>query len=271
MRVHGSATPDRALPGANDKDFALDRTQWFGFGLLGVLLTALTAVLFNGIRYEGKDVAPLVLLGLIFVVGVSLGYSRIRDFCRIRVRIESEHEKLEQANLALQQVDHELQSRLNQERLNHAEYRRLASAARTISSQFKSTFAPDKIAEFLAEGLGRELGADRVMCHSFDDALWPGFVKQWHRRAEMHVDESLFMNNELALSSMVRRLWNRKRVFNVPDSHLIDASAGPLPDLVAISKEFARSWVMAPVADGLSVLGWVSVTMVEDARVWSSA
>ncbi len=271
MRVDGPAVPGSAFPEANNDDFALRRSQWLGFDLLGVLLIALAVVLFNEIRYEGKDVAHLVLLALIVLVNVSLAYSRLRDFRRIRGRIEREHKKLEEANLALKQVDHELQSRLSQERLDRAEYRRLASAARTISSQFKSTLASDQIAEFLAEGLGRELGADRVICHSFDEEPWSGFVKQWHRRAEMHVDESLFINNELALSTMVRRLWSRKRVFNVPDSHLIDASVGALPDLVAISKEFARSWVLAPVADGLSVLGWVSVTMVEDTRVWSSA
>lgn len=271
MGIQKSAMPEFSSSAAVDEDFTWRRSQWLGICVLGLLLIALAVVLFLKTRDEGRDVALLLLLAFLFAVNGALAYSRLCDFRRIRVRMESEHQRLEEANVTLNRIDDELQSRIVQERNDRAEHRRLVAAAKTISVQFKGTLASDQIAESMAEGLGRELGADRVICYSFDESLWPGFVKQWNSRAGTRVDESLILGYESALTAMVQRLWSRKRVINVPDSHLLDVPSTEIPELVGISKEFARSWVISPVADGTSVLGFVAVAMVDDARVWSSS
>lgn len=271
MDIQRSVMPESPSPTAIDADFTWRRSQWFGVVVLGLLLFVVAVVLFFETRYEGRDFVILILLALLLLVNGSLAYSRLRDFRRIRDRVASERRRLDEANVALKRIDDELQSRIIQERNDRAEHRRLVAATKTISAQFKSTLASDQIAESMAEGLGRELKADSVICYSFDETMWPGFVKQWNSRAGTRVDESLILGYESALTAMVQRLWSRKRVINVPDSHLLDVPSTEIPELVGISKEFARSWVISPVADGTSVLGFVAVAMVDDARVWSSS
>lgn len=92
----------------SNENFALRRSQWFGIGVLGLLMIALAVVLFGVIQFDYKDGALLALLTLIFLVNGSLAYSRLRDFRRIRVQMEGERKKLEETNMALKQVDGEL-------------------------------------------------------------------------------------------------------------------------------------------------------------------
>lgn len=271
MDIQRSVMPESPSPTAIDADFTWRRSQWFGVVVLGLLLIALAVVLFFETRYEGRDFVLFALLALLLLVNGSLAYSRLRDFRRIRDRVASERRRLDEANVALKRIDDELQSRIVQERNDRAEHRRLVAAAKTISSQFNSTLASDQIAESMAEGLGRELKADSVICYSFDETMWPGFVKQWHQPPGAKLDESPVAEHETALSAMVHDLWSRKDVIVVGDSHLIDISTRQIPEVAAMSKEIARSWVLAPVADGSSVLGFVFVMMVNEVRSWSTS
>ncbi|MHB1090639.1 MAG: GAF domain-containing protein, partial [Ilumatobacteraceae bacterium] len=222
----------------------------------------------NSNRMNQYIIVLVILILMTFVLGF-LEVSRRHNHRLVRVRARNERRELEGIRATLKQVDDELQSRLDRERIARAENSWLDSAVRSISPQFKSTLVSEQIAEFLAEGLGQKLGVDCVICYSFEEPLWPGFVKQWNRGTDTQVDESLIVKHESKLSDLINRLWHLNRVIIVPDSHFIDVSHDPIPELAATSKEFARSWVIAPVADGLRVLGYVFVAMAEDARVWS--
>ncbi|MEK7292121.1 MAG: histidine kinase dimerization/phospho-acceptor domain-containing protein, partial [Actinomycetota bacterium] len=218
----------------------------------------------------GRYVSVLVILGLMAIVFGFLDVARRRNHRLVRARARNERRELEELRTELKQVDDELQSRLERERIMRAENNWLDSTIRSITLQFKSTFESEQIAEFLAEGLGRELNADSVICYSFDEVLWPGFVKQWHRGSDISFDESLLVKHESTLSDMVHDLWSRRDVIIVEDSQLIDLSQRPIPEVAAITKELARSWVIAPVADGSRVLGFVFIMMTSDVRAWSS-
>ena len=270
MRVHESAAPDSAMPNANIKDFAWRRSQWFGIGLLGVLLIALTVVLLNRARHEGRDVVLLVLLGLILLINVYLAYSRLRNFRRIWVRLQSEHEKLEEANLMLKQVDIELKMRLDRERTDRAEREWFDLTVHSISSQFKSTIDPDSIAESLVKDLGHELKVDVVLFYSFPNFPMQRMWKQWHQRAYLESADSLVIENESDLLRLSENLWNDKRTIIVNDSYLFDVSHDPIPKLAAIAQMRARSWVLVPFGAGTQVLGCLGIGMFENVRVWTA-
>ncbi|MEO8363486.1 MAG: HAMP domain-containing sensor histidine kinase [Ilumatobacteraceae bacterium] len=252
----------------NDQDFSLSRGQRVAVGILCLAVVALVFVLLFELRYEGRDVALLGTLGVIFLANNYLRYTRIQDFRRVRARLELEHKRLAEANIALTQIDDDLQFRLDEERKELRDRLWFDSAVRSISVQLKSTLASDKITEFLAQGLGRELKVDSVVCYSFDELLWSGFVKQWHRQPDELFDESALSKYEEELLDMVHDLWNTNRVLTVNDSHLFDPSKRAIPELAAMQKEIARSWVLAPVADGSSVIGFVAVMMKDEIRVW---
>jgi signal transduction histidine kinase len=185
--------------------------------------------------------------------------------------MESEREKLIESNVALKQVDDELQLRLDQERIDRVAREWLSSTIRSISSQFKSTIVPDTIAESLVESLGRALGVDIVLFYSFPNFPMQRIWKQWHPQADAGVEESMVVENESDLFQLVESLWNKKRSIVVNDSHLINVSQDPVPKLAAMSQMRARSWVMVPLGTGSQVLGCLGVGMFENPRVWSAA
>ncbi|MCK9408263.1 MAG: hypothetical protein M0R68_03935, partial [Bacteroidetes bacterium] len=261
--------PDKAITDISDEDFSLSRDQRIAVGILVVALVGLVLVIFFESRYEGRDAALFGTLGVIFLANVYLRYTRIQDFRRVRRRLEAEHERLEEANTSLNQIDIELQFRLEEERKELRDRMWLESATRSILVQIRSTLASDKITEFLTQGLGRELKVDSAVCYTFDELQWPGFVKQWHRNPSELFDELWISKYEAELSVMVHELWNTNSVVTVNDSNLVDPSKRAIPDVAAMQKELARSWVIAPVADGSSVLGFVAVMMKEEVREWA--
>ncbi len=253
----------------NDKDFVLRRSQRIAAGLLVIAVISLLVVLFFEIQHEDRHESLLISLGLIFLLNYFLAYSRLQDFRRIRERLVSEHTRLEEANVSVKKIGSELQLRQDQESKARLDGEWLNLAARSISDQFKGFLESSRIAEFLTVGLGRELKADSVVCYSFDEELWPGFVKQWHRNPETKYDDALISKFESELQVMIRELWHRREVLVVNDSQLIDSQSRPIPGVAEISKQIARSWVIVPVADGSSVLGFVSIMMTEESREWS--
>ena len=269
MRDPGSDELDVASSDVSNEDFTLRRSQQLGLGVLGLLLIALVVLLIKIVRFDTEHVILILVVALIILVSGTLLYSRLRDFRGIRVRLDGEHRELEQTSVALKRVDGELQTQIDNDRTERGRQQWLASTTRSISSQFKSTIASDKIAEFVAAGLGPALGADSVICYSFSEPQWSGFLKQWHRRTDTQVDESLIDKYASQLSALANRLWRSKSVFIVPDSHLIDVSSDSTSELLVTTRQRARSWVFSPVADGSRVLGYVFIAMTQDVRVWS--
>ena len=255
--------------GPEDDDFSLSKGQRIAVGLLLAAGLSLVVVLLADVRDVGRHAALLVSLGAVFLLNNYLRYTRTRDFRRVRLRLNEEHKKLADARLTLQKFDDDLQMRLDQERTAQREREWLENAFRSITSRFAGTLASDRITELVVEGLGKELLVDSVICYTFDEELWPGFVKQWHRLPQLKVDDAIFPKFEKELAIMVRDLWSRGSVLTVNDAHLMDVSMRPVPQAASIAKELARSWLLAPVADGSTILGFVTVLMRNAAREWS--
>ncbi|MEK7295924.1 MAG: GAF domain-containing protein, partial [Actinomycetota bacterium] len=222
-------------------------------------------------RQNYRNTALLAVLALIFLVSGFVALSHLKDLRKIRVQMEIERQKLDDTNLALKEIDNELQLRLDRERIERSEHEWLDKTVRSMSSQFKSTIDPDAIAESLVEGLGRALDVDVVLFYSFPNFPMPRLWKQWHRRSDTNVDGSLVVENESELFTLVENLWSKKRTIVVNDSHLINIAQDPNPKLAELSQMSARSWILVPLGAGTEILGCFGVGMFEKPRVWSGA
>ncbi|MFA5775514.1 MAG: GAF domain-containing protein, partial [Ilumatobacteraceae bacterium] len=223
------------------------------------------------VRQNSRNAALLVAIALIFLIAGFIAFTYLRNLKRIRSQMETERQKLDESNVALKQIDNELQMRLDQDRIDRAENEWINTTARSISLEFKSTILPGAIAESLVEGLGKALGVDVVLFYSFAKHPMPRLWKQWHLKDDPEVEESVITDYEPELLRLMEHLWNRKRKIIVNDSQLIDISKDPIPELAAITQMGARSWMMVPVGAGTQVLGSVAVGMVENPRVWSDS
>lgn len=222
-------------------------------------------------RQNSRNAALLVALALVVLVVGFMGFvafTHLRELKRVRNQMEIERQKLDESNIALKQVDNELQLRLDQERIDRAEREWLNSSVKSISLGFKATIDPDTIAESLVDGLGQVLGVDVVLFYSFAKHPMPRLWKQWHLKPEPEINESVVMDHESDLSRLMEYLWNRNRKIIVNDSSLIDIAHDPIPKLAAITQLGARSWMMIPLGAGTQILGCIAVGMVEKPRVW---
>jgi signal transduction histidine kinase len=222
-------------------------------------------------RRTNQYVDVLLLLALMAIVTGFLAVARHRGNLMVGAWAKNERRELEEIRAALKRADVTLESRLDQERMDRLDREWIDTEVGLISLQMKGTVVPDEIAELMVESLGRVLGADIAIGYWFTELERIGYVKQWHRRTDTQVEETLFVKYESRLSTFVKRLWSSRRVIIVADSHLVNFSRDPLSDLLTDTQEHARSWVLAPVADGLQVLGYVLIAMVKEPRVWLSA
>lgn len=222
-------------------------------------------------RQNSRNAALLVALALIFLVAGFIAFTHLRNLKKIRNQMEIERQRLDESDLALKQIDDELQLRLDQERIDRAESEWLNTTVRSISLQFKSSIVPDTIAESLVESLGKALGVDVVLFYSFAKHPMPRLWKQWHQKSEPEIEESVVTDHESDLLRLVEHLWNRKRKIIVNDSKLVNISNDPIPELAAITQMGARSWMLMPVGAGSQVIGCVAVGMVNTPRVWSAS
>lgn len=215
--------------------------------------------------------AILAVLILVFTVAGSLLVVRLRYFRRVQFLIEHDRQKNEERDSVLRRVEHELQSRLEKERMDRSDQEWIDATTRSISSQFKSTLIPERVAELLGEELGRVLGADTVLSLALDESHLSKFLTQWNQNPKIEFKESYLTQHGSDLFALASRIWRDKRVVTVNDSRLIDISHDPIPKFAEEAQQRLRSWVIAPVGYGPQVLGLLCVAMEEDARVWSAA
>lgn len=223
------------------------------------------------VRQNSRNAVLLVAIALIFLIAGFVAFTHLRGLKRIRYQMEIKRLKLDESNVALKQIDNELQLRLDQDRIDRAELEWLTSSVKSISLGFKSTIVPDTIAESLVDGLGQVLGVDVVLFYTFAKHPMPSLWKQWHLKPEPEIDESVVMDHESDLMRLMEHLWNRNRKIIVNDSNLIDIAHDPIPKLAAITQMGARSWMMVPLGAGTQILGCIAVGMVEKPRVWSAS
>ncbi len=232
----------------------------------------LIALFEDGIsRQENRDTNVLLVLSVIFVVTGLLVISRVYDFRKIRIRMVAERQILDELNNTLQRVDGELQQRIENDRLDRMNREWIDTGVDSISTQMKSTVVPDEVSDLLVEGLGRTLRADFVIFYSFGKFKTNELWRQWSQSASTQIDFSRIAKYQSSLADFTKRLDEGSHAIAVSDSHLVDVSRGPYPEIVAIAKEIARSWVLAPVGETSYGLGYVWIGMVDDIRVWSKA
>ena len=215
--------------------------------------------------------AVLVVLTLIFTVAGFLLVVRLRYFRKIHFLIEHERQINGETDAMLRRVDGELQMRIEKDLTERERQQWVDAATRSISLQVKSTVIPDKIAETVVEGLGRELGVDIVLFYSFPNFPMPRLWKQWHRSTDVLIEESLIIENETGLMKLSESLWNKKRSIIVNDSDEVNVPHDLIPKITATARERTRSWAMVPFGAGSQVMGCVGVGMAEEVRVWSSS
>ncbi len=223
------------------------------------------------VRQNSRNAALLVALALIFLAAGFIAFTHLRELRKVRNQMELERQKLDESNIALKQIDDELQLRLDQERIDRAESEWLSTSVKSISLGVRSTIVPDTIAESLVGGLGQALGVDVVLFYSFEKHPMPRLWKQWHLKPEPEISESVVMEHESDLMRLMEHLWNRNRKIIVNDSSLIDIAHDPIPKLATITQMGARSWMMVPLGAGTQILGCIAVGMVENPRVWSGS
>lgn len=255
----------------SNEDFTLRRSQRIGIGVLGILLTTLVVLLIRLVRSEHGHISLLVIVVLIILVSGSLVYSRLRVFRRIETRIEVENRRLEETDLAFRQAKIELQTRIDNDRTERETKQWVDATTSSISLQIKSTVIPEKIAETVVEGLGRELEVDIALFYSFPKYPMPRLWKQWHRHPDVLVEESVIIENETGLMILAESLWKKGRNIIVNDSDQVNVPRDLVPRITATAKGRTRSWVMVPFGAGTEVMGCVGVGMAEEVREWSSA
>ena len=222
-------------------------------------------------RQENRDVNVLLVLGATFILAGFLAFSQMSEFRKIRVRLLGERENLDALNSALQQVDGELQLRIERERLESVERQWIDSGVDSILLGFRVSMTAEAITEIMVKGLGRVLGADSVVGYSFANLSWPRILKQWNLRPDSSVDGLFVPEFESRLFTYVKQLWDEERVAVVEDSEHMPVTADRIPEIVELTRQWARSWVVVPFGEGVRVTGFVLVAMVEGTRVWSAA
>jgi len=221
-------------------------------------------------RQNDRNAALLVALALIFLATGFIGFSHLSYLRKIRARMETERQNLDETNVALQRVENELQLRLDQERSERAEQEWLNSTFRLIALQLKGTIDPNTIAESLIRSLGRTLGVDVVVLYMFPNFPIPRLWKQWHLNVGHVAEESLVLENESNILKLAESLWKENRIITVNDSHLIDIGQSPIPKLATVAQARARSWVLVPMGAGSQVMGCLGIGYNENPHIWTS-
>lgn len=213
----------------------------------------------------------LLLLALMCLCALYIFFSRNREYKKIRVRLVGERQSLDKLKDALQQVDSELQMRIEKERVDRIDREWVDTGVESILALFRASMTFDAITELTVEGLGRVLRADSVISYSFATLSWPAYSRQWNKQTDSPVDGSYIPEYESRLFTYVNRLWSEERVTVVNDSNHIEITPDRIPEIVEITRQWARSWVVVPFGEGTRATGFVLVAMVESARVWSAA
>ena len=214
-------------------------------------------------------VPVVVVLTLIFTVAGFLLVVRLRYFRKIHFLLEHERQRNEETDLATHRADDELRFRIDKERMDRSDREWIDSTVNSILSLTKGTVIPDEIADTMVESLGRTLKVDFVIFYSYGkfrrDELW----RQWSQTPATQIDFSRIAKYKSNLLDSLKNLGEGGRAIVVSDTRLINVSRGPFPEIVAISKELARSFMLVPIGEEIHGLGYMWLGMKEQVRVWS--
>ena len=207
---------------------------------------------------------------LVFAFGLLLAISRSRDYRKARSLVLKEQLKLVETQTALNDSRQEAREQIESEAAKRREIFRLDSLAMPILSTIRGSVDKQHIIDELITGVGRSIGADSVIFHSFPTPDEQRMLVEWRSTGEGNLDQAEFLRNEEALVAVVTESWNGSGVVTIFDSKLLDPALIRIPSLVDAIKRTARSWVVVSLGEGLQVLGYVVALMYNETRDWSS-
>lgn len=145
----------------------------------------------------------------------------------------------------------------------------LRESLRNVSAAIRTTNNPQEIAEYLVNGFGGALGADRVWFATFRDERVPRIKAQWNRQDLPPLPARLGAHED-AVTQVSNRLWADADVLAITDHH----RAGPSSPLALTLQRWAglnrfRSSIVVPVGEGESALGVILIAEVDGPREWT--
>jgi signal transduction histidine kinase len=144
----------------------------------------------------------------------------------------------------------------------------LRESLRRVSAAIRSTNDPQQIADFVVQGFGSALNADRVWFATFRDERVPRIRSQWNRPGLSPLPARLGQHEE-ALTGMANRLWGEAEVLTVADHQEVPSSPISLLLEAWAQKLSPRSSVVVPVGEGESALGVILIGTVDMPREWT--
>ena len=248
---------------------------WSRSKLIGYITFVPLMMMFGILLLDFIGVGDRILFGwlrlFMLITLVVLVYLRTRLLLLVRNQLVTEREQLENMLVTHRQDSVSLATRIEQDRMDRIDRVWIDTEVRSILWKIQGTVIPDDISDLLIEGLGRTLKADFVIFDSFGKFQKGETWRQWSQTSATEIDFSRIAKYQSSLSDFTKRLDEGLHAVVVSDSHLIDVSRGSYPEIVAISKEVARSWVLVPVGEAMHELGHVWIGMVADVRDWSKA
>ena len=141
---------------------------------------------------------------------------------------------------------------------------RLRDKTRAVSAALRRTNDPQQMVDVVVQGLGEAFGMCHVRIDTFPDERVPELAASWSMAPQATGLPPVPAPEALRLCSS---LWDRERVLRVED-HLSpnDPEKALLPTVVPAD---ARTSVIAPLAHGDHILGYVWLAGTTGARRWS--
>ncbi|MFJ7751724.1 ATP-binding protein [Arthrobacter sp. NPDC097144] len=141
---------------------------------------------------------------------------------------------------------------------------RLREKTRAVSAALRATNDPGQMAALVVQGLGEAFGACSVRMDTFPDERVPKLTASWNRVPEAADLPQVPLPDAVLLCSS---LWDRETVLRVED-HLCP---GTVEDTILPTgtPPHPRTSVLAPLAHGDQVFGYVWIAGTAGARRWS--
>lgn len=141
---------------------------------------------------------------------------------------------------------------------------RLRDATRAISAALRGTNDPERMVALVVRGLGETFGACHVRIDTFPDERGPELSASWSRTQPADGLPRIPLPAAVDLCSS---LWDRETVLRVEDHRTVDEPDGEV--LTAAAPAELRTSVLAPLAHGDQLLGYLWIAGTAGPRHWS--
>ena len=208
-----------------------------------------------------QTIRLLVLVALLLVVGGSLGFSRTKTFQRLRQLLEKDQAELKASRYELENIETELDRRIENQNRQRSEDQRLDTAVRVLTTSIRRATSVTAIAKILVGGLRDFLNSDLIYIHLFanseeSDLVYsiPGNKASQSRPADLGLDH----DTNFGMMTVAQSVWQQAEIRPV----LILELKPLLP--AALVAKFEQIGVtedsyLVPIGEGQQVLGYLII------------